>query len=219
MRPSLHILAVAACAMALTACGGDEPAPVTPPPTEEPAPSSDPCEPNGHIHREPTGDWCHCNKGYRATVEGLACEADPDYVPSQGFSFGDNGEHACWHVTNGPFVTVTASTTRNPRVDDFHTYYTVKLRPEGGQYVGTFSYKAFATGNFVVYLGTPDVPITLVETAIQKTVEPAGTRATDDHCSALKHMIGYELTDRVQYTLTIGPTSLPELGLVIEHLP
>ena len=219
MRPSLHVLAVAACAMALAACGGDEPAPITPPPTEEPAPSSDPCEPNGHIHREPTGDWCHCNKGYRATVAGLACETDPDYVPSQGFSFGDNGQHACWHVTNGPFGTVTASTSRMPRVDDFHTYYTVKLRQEGGQYVGSFSYKAFATGNFVVYLGTPDIPITLVETAIQKTVEPAGTRATDNHCDGLKHMIGYELTDRVQYTLTIGPTSLPELGMVIEHLP
>ncbi|MFP2907620.1 hypothetical protein ACLESD_21730 [Pyxidicoccus sp. 3LFB2] len=217
MSPFLRVLALAACAMALTACGGDEPLPIVEPPPD-PAPS-DPCEPHGHVHREPTGDWCHCNKGYRATAEGLACEADPDYVPSAGFSFGDNGEHACWHVTNGPYVTVTASTSRLPRVDDFHTYYTVKLRQEGGQYVGTFSYKAFATGNFVVYLGTPDVPITLVETAIQKPVTPAGTRATDDHCDGLKHMVGYELTDRVQYTLTLGPTPLPELGMVIEHLP
>lgn len=219
MRPSLHVLALAACAMALAACGGDDPAPIEPPQPEDPAQSSDPCAPNGHVHREPTGDWCHCNKGYRATEEGLACETDPGYVPSEGFSFGDNGEHACWHVTNGPFVTVTASTSRLPRVDDFHTYYTVKLRQEGGQYVGTFSYKAFATGNFVIYLGTPDVPVTLVETAVQTTLTPAGTRATDNHCDGLKHMVGYELTDRVQYTLTLGPTPLPELGMVIEHLP
>ncbi len=217
MRPLLRVLP-AACVLVLAACGGDDPRPTPEPPPAD-AGSSDPCAPNGHIHREPTGDWCHCNRGYRATAEGLACEPDPDYVPSEGFSFGDNGEHACWHVSNGPYVTVTASTARLPRVDDFHTYYTVKLRQEGGQYVGTFSYKAFATGNFVLYLSTPDVPVTLVETAIPAPVTPAGTRATDDHCDGLRHMVGYELTDRVQYTLTLGPTSLPELGLVIEHLP
>lgn len=219
MSPSLRVLALAACAMALSACGGTEPPPLIDPPPDDTPAATDPCAPDGHIHREPGGDWCHCNRGYRATAEGLACEPDPDYVPSEGFSFGDNGEHACWHVSNGPYVTVTASTTRVPRVDDFHTYYTVKLRPEGGQYVGTFSYKAFATGNFVIYLGTSDVPVSLVETAIQATVTPAGTRPTDDHCDGLKHMVGYELTDRVQYTLTLGPTALPELGLVIEHLP
>jgi hypothetical protein len=220
MSPFLRVLAMAASAMALTACNGDEPLPIIEPPPED-AGLSDPCAPNGHIHREVTGDWCHCNRGYRATAEGLACETDPDYVPSKGFSFGDNGEHACWHVSNGPYVTTTAtaSTGRLPRVDDFHTYYTVKLRQEGGQYVGTFSYKAFATGNFVVYLSTPDVPVTLAEPAIQTEVTPAGTRATDNHCDGLKHMVGYELTDRVQYTLTLGPTSRPELGMVIEHLP
>jgi hypothetical protein len=215
MSPTFRALAL--CAGVLAACGGEEP-PVLPPP-EEPVQTGDPCAPNGHIHREPTGDWCHCNKGYRAAARGLSCETDPDYVPSQGFSFGDNGEHACWHVSNGPFVTVTASTSRLPRVDDFHTYYTVNLRQENGQYVGTFSYKAFATGNFVIYLGSPEVPVTLVETAVQATVTPAGTRATDNHCDALKHMVGYELTDRVQYTLTIGPTALPQVGMVIEHLP
>ncbi len=213
MSPNLRALALAVCAGTLAACGGDEP------PPEEPPQVTDPCAPNGHIHREPTGDWCHCNKGYRAAAQGLACETDPDYVPGEGFSFGDNGEHACWHVSHGPYVTVTASTTRLPRVDDFHTYYTVKLRPENGRYVGTFSYKAFATGNFVVYLGSPDMPVTLVETATGTPVPPAGTRPTDDHCEGLKHMVGYELTDRVQYTLTLGPTALPEVGLVIEHLP
>ncbi|MCK8500769.1 hypothetical protein [Myxococcus fulvus] len=212
MRWKLRAL-LATLALAASACGGDDP-----PPEPEPEPSGDPCEPHGHIHREPEGDWCHCNKGYLAAQDGLSCVVDPNYIPSEGFDFGDDGEHACWHVESGPFVTVTASTTRDPRVDDFHTYYTVKLREVDGQYTGTFSYKAFASGNFVVYLSTPDVPVTLVETAVQKTVTPAGTRPTGDFCSGLKHMVGYELTDRIQYTLTLGPTSLTELGMVIEHL-
>jgi hypothetical protein len=31
-------------------------------------------------------------------------------------------------------------------------------------------------------------------------------------------MVGYELTNQVQYTVTFGPTSRPEVGLVIEYL-
>jgi len=31
----------------------------------------DPCEPYGHIHREPAGDYCHCFGQYRA--DGLRC--------------------------------------------------------------------------------------------------------------------------------------------------
>ncbi|MCE9670885.1 hypothetical protein LY474_24050 [Myxococcus stipitatus] len=213
MRHRSRVLFLATCALAASACGGGDT-----PPDDEPIPSEDPCAPHGHIHREPTGDWCHCNKGYLPSSTGLACVVDPDHVPSEGFDFGDNGEHACWHVTHGPFVTVEATTSRAPRVDDFHTYYTVKLRPENGLYVGTFSYKAFASGDFVVYLSTPDVPVTLVETPIQQTVTPAATRPTDNHCAGLQHMVGYELTDRVQYTLTLGPTSHPEVGMVIEHL-
>ncbi|WP_021781182.1 hypothetical protein [Myxococcus hansupus] len=214
MRPPLRVLLLAVCAAMLTACDGEDAAPI-----DDPSPQEDPCEPHGHIHREPTGDWCHCHRGYVAAEDGLACVPDPDHTPGQGFDFGDNGEHACWHVTNGPFVTVTASTSRDPRVDDFHTYYTVQLRPEGDQYVGTFSYKAFASGNFVVYLSHPEVPVTLIETALQSTVEQAGAQATSGHCDSLKHMVGYELTDRVQYTVRLGPTSLAELNMVIEHLP
>ncbi|WP_426755449.1 hypothetical protein [Myxococcus sp. Y35] len=215
MRPTFRVLLLAACATLTVACGGggDDSNPDGGPPTE-----GDPCEPNGHIHREPTGDWCHCNKGYIAAEDGLACVPDPNHVPSEGFDFGDDGEHACWHVTNGPFVTVTATEARHPRVDDFHTYYTVKLRPENGQYVGTFSYKSFATGNFVVYLSNAEVPVTLIETAIESTVPQAGTRPTGGFCDSLTHMVGYELTDRVQYTLQLGPTSLPELNMVIEHV-
>ena len=92
MPSSLRVLTLASCAMALAACGGDAPAPIEPPPTEQPAPSSDPCAPNGHIHREPTGDWCHCDRGHMASEQGLSCLPDPGYVPRDGFDFGDNGQ-------------------------------------------------------------------------------------------------------------------------------
>ncbi len=211
------LLLLTACA-ALTACG-----PATPEPIDEPPVSQeDPCAPYGHIHREATGDWCHCDRGYLAATERLACVVDPNYVPRTEFDFGDKGEHACWHVTNGPYATVMASTTAQPRVDAFHTFYTVKLRPEGGQYVGTFQFKAYATGNFVAYLSHEGVPFSFHEGT--KLVEPAATEPIppelrDGACQGeLVRMVGYELTDKVQYTVTVGPTEHSELSLVIEHL-
>ncbi|WNG35024.1 hypothetical protein F0U61_16230 [Archangium violaceum] len=216
MRPSLRVLVLAVCSAALAACGTD-PEPKPEPPGGPSQEQTDPCAPNGHIHREPTGDWCHCDRGYMASEEGLSCIPDPNYDPDAGFSFGDNGEHACWHVTNGPFATVTASVERQPRVDAFHTYYTVKLRPENGQYVGTFSFKGYATGNFVAYLSDASVPLSLHEGALL-VPQVATSPVPADICTGLVHMVGYQLTDQVQYTVTLGPTPLPELGLVIEHL-
>lgn len=222
MRPLRRFLVLAACAAVFAACGRP-PEPDPEPSSEQPQEQVDPCAPNGHIHRESTGDWCHCDRGHMASEQGLSCLPDPDYVPRDGFDFGDNGEHACWHVGNGPFALVTASVDRQPRVDSFHTYYTVKLRPEGGQYVGTFSFKAYATGDFIAYLSDASVPMAVREGT--KVLEVAATSPIpealrDGVCQGgLVHMVGYELTDKVQYTVTFGPTPLPELGLVIEHLP
>lgn len=212
MRTPFPALLLAGGLAALTACGGDAP----PGPDDTPQEQGDPCAPHGHIHREPDGDWCHCDRGYLATEQDLSCVTDPDYVPREGFDFGDNGEHACFHVANGPFATVTASPERQPRVDDFHTHYTVQLRPENGQSVGTFNFKAWASGDFVLYLSTPDVAVTVKEG--ERVVEPVATQATGPFCDGLKQMVGYELTDKVQYTVTFGPTERTGLGLVIEHL-
>ncbi|QRO00260.1 hypothetical protein JRI60_15155 [Archangium violaceum] len=219
MRSTQRFLARAVCAVALAACG-QPPGPETEPP--QPQGQTDPCAPHGHIHREPTGDWCHCDRGYLAAAQGLSCQQDPNYVPRDGFDFGDNGQHACWHVTNGPFALVTAALDRQPRVDAFHTYYTVKLRPENGQYVGTFNFKGYATGDFVLYLSDASVPVAVREgTSVLQPVAtaPIPQDIRDGVCQGgLVGMVGYELTDKVQYTVTFGPTPLPELGLVIEHL-
>lgn len=212
MRLSFRSLKLAACGAALVACG--EPLP----PAEEPTPpqqQEDPCAPYGHIHREPTGDWCHCDRGYKAAEAGLACEVDPNYKPRDGFDFGDGGVHACWHVDNGPYGTVTASESREPRVDTFHTLYTVNLRPVGNEYTGRFQFKAFATGAFVVYLSHP-VSLTVHEG--ERPVPIVAEKPTTA-CAGLQHMVGLELTDKVTYTFTLGPTSLPQLRMVTEYLP
>jgi hypothetical protein len=88
--------------------------------------------------------------------------------------------------------------------------------------VGTFNFKGYATGDFVLYLSDASVPVTLREgTNVLQAVAtaPVPSDIRDGVCQGgLVGMVGYELTDKVQYTLTLGPTSLSELGLVIEHL-
>jgi hypothetical protein len=212
MRPSLRPFVLAACGAALVACGEPEPPPEEPPPPQQ---LEDPCAPHGHIHREPTGDWCHCDRGHLAAPERLACLVDPNYIPRDGFDFGDEGAHACWHVDNGPYGTVTASPDRTPRVDAFHTLYTVNLRQVGEQYTGTFLFKAFATGDFVVYQ-SQQVPLTVHE---GEQLVPIAAEKPTTACSGLQHMIGLELTNKVTYTFTLGPTSLPQLKMVTEFLP
>jgi hypothetical protein len=178
---------------------------------------ADPCAPHGHIHREATGDWCHCDRGHLAAQTGLSCVPDPDYVPRDGgFDFGDDGEHACFHVAYGPYATVTSSAAAPPRVDAFHTHYTATLEPVDGGYGGRFSYRAFATGPHVAYLSEP-VPVRFVEGGVGP-LEVQGERATQA-CDGLRHMAGFELTDKVTYTLEVGPTASPRVGLVIEYLP
>jgi hypothetical protein len=203
---------LAACGVAFVACGESAPPPEEPTPPQQ---QEDPCAPNGHIHREPTGDWCHCDRGHIAAEEGLACVVDPNYTPRDGFDFGDDGVHACWHVDNGPYGSVTASPDRVPRVDAFHTLYTVNLRQVNGEYTGTFQFKAFATGDFVVYM-SQKVPLTIREGEL---AVPIAAEKPTTACTGLQHMVGLELTDKVTYTFTLGPTSLQQLRMVTEYLP
>ncbi|MDY7228168.1 hypothetical protein [Hyalangium rubrum] len=211
MRLLNRFIVPAASLAVLMGCGGSQP-----PLSEElPQQQVDPCAPEGHIHREPEGDWCHCDRGYMAPEEQLACVVDPHYTPREGFDFGDDGDHACWHVDNGPYATVTASESRRPRADAFHTLYTLNLRPVDGQYTGTFQFKAFGTGDFIVYL-SQNVPFAVREG--ERVVASVAEKPTTA-CSGLQHMVGLELTESVIYTFTLGPTSLPQLQMVTEYFP
>jgi hypothetical protein len=177
----------------------------------------DPCEPNGHIHRgSAEGEWCHCNRGYLPSENGLSCVVDPNYSPDRPFSFGDNGAGACWHLANGPFATVQASADQAPSVGNYQTLYTLRLRPEGGQYVGRFSFRSFETGRFIAHLGAADVPLAFFEGQLSV---PVVAQQDSTACSGIRHMVGVEFYKGISYTLQFGPTSLPELNLVLTYVP
>jgi len=176
----------------------------------------DPCAPHGHIHREAGGDWCHCDRGYLEKQGSLGCEQDPDYDPSAGFSFGDEGKSACWRLANTSHLTVAASEPGAPTINRFDTVYRVELQGSDGQYSRTVTYDAAGTGDFILHLGKP-VPVTLVEQGKGPVALLAEKEATT--CEGFQRMVGVGLADGVRYSLTLGPTSEPVVHLLIEQLP
>jgi hypothetical protein len=177
----------------------------------------DPCEPHGHIHRDPRkGDWCHCGRGYLARESPLACVRDPNYDPSKGFTFGDEGMSACWRLGNTEPVTVAASAPGAPTINRFDTVYRIELPAGQGEASRTVTYDSAGTGDFVIHLGKA-VPLTVVEEGKGPLTPLAQKEATV--CEGFRHMVGLEFAEGVRYSLTVGPTAESEIHLLIEQLP
>lgn len=192
--------ACAIVAAALAACG---------PPT----PEGDSCAPGGHIHRDPAGDWCHCDRGYRATREGLACEVDPTFRDT--LELGASDERACWHSVNGPFATVSSGDA----VDSFLVFFTVNLEPRGdGTFAGHVRYRPGASGAHAFSLDSGG-PLKVVESldGASSDVSLVVTRSSEV-CDDVKQQWGAVLEARASYELHVGPTPRPAAKLIIDWL-
>ncbi|MGV3624703.1 MAG: hypothetical protein ACO1OB_28040 [Archangium sp.] len=187
-------------AIALAACG-----PMTP--------EGDPCAPGGHVHRDPAGDWCHCDRGFRATASGLACETDPNF--RETIELGESDERACWHSMNGPFATVNDGEA----VDDFLVFFTVKLTErDDGRFEGRVTYRPGASGAHAFSLDSGG-PLKVVESldGASADVKLVVTRSSD-RCEGVKQQWGAVLEARATYELQLGPASSPTARLLIDWL-
>jgi hypothetical protein len=191
-------------AMLVVACGG-------PPP-----PAGDPCTPGGHVHREPAGDWCHCDRGFRATTTGLSCEVDPDFTGRTTIDLGTTDERACWHAARGPFATEADGA----RIDQFLTHYTLALSGRGnGLRQATAIYRAAVTAPHVLTLSR-GVNVSIAEVLPGggvKEVPVLVTRSTTA-CPQLSQQFGLELVSRGEYRFEFGPSIQPEVGFVLDQV-
>lgn len=198
-----HVL-VPMCLGALMACGPKAPV------------SGDPCEPGGHIHREPGGDWCHCDRGFRAPPQGLSCEVDPSFTGRTTIDLGASDERACWHATRGPFETQTDG----GRAEQFLTFYTVELSPRSdGLRSATASHRAAVSSPHVLTVSR-GVNVTVHETLPgggSKEVPALVTRATS-FCPELSQQYGFELVGRVDYRLEFGPSAQTQARFVLDQV-
>lgn len=194
-----------AFAALVAACGG-APSPL----------SGDPCEPGGHVHREAGGDWCHCDRGFKAGITGLTCEVDPNFTGRTTVELGTTDERACWHATRGPFATPDDGS----RVDQFLTHYTVALATRGDGLRGaTAHYRAAVSAPHVLTLsrGVNVVVQEVLPSGSSKEVGVLVTRATTA-CAALSQQFGFELVNRVEYRFEFGPSTQEQVGFVLDQV-
>jgi hypothetical protein len=181
-----------------------------------PATSSDPCTPGGHVHREPLGDWCHCDRGFLAARTGLACVRDPAFTGRVTLDLGASEERACWHAARGPF----AVQGDGSRVDQFLTHYTLALSPRSdGLRVATVGYRAAVSAPHVL-TASRGVNLSLLEVFSEGGTRPVPvlvTRATTA-CQQLSQQFGFELAARAEYRLEFGPSTQPEVGFVLDQV-
>ncbi|PZR15046.1 MAG: hypothetical protein DI536_09735 [Archangium gephyra] len=176
-------------------------------------PEGDSCAPGGHVHRDPAGDWCHCDRGFRATADGLACEVDPTFRDT--LELGDSDERACWHAANGPFETVSTGGA----VNAFLVFFTVELtRRDDGRFEGEVTYRPGASGAHAFSLDSGG-PLKIVESleGTASDVKILTTRASDA-CDGVKQQWGAVLEARATYVLHVGPTNAPTAKLLIDWL-
>ena len=128
--------------------------------------------------------------------------------------------HACFHATNGPFVTVPASAVRDfvaptPNVNAVHTHFTVTLPGPAGANEGTVKYRPARTGDWAIFFN-PVVPITVLDPS--GTTIPIELAHDVAGCSQLPRVNVVRLTANVTYRLVLGPASVGSVGLVLEKL-
>jgi hypothetical protein len=167
----------------------------------------DPCAPHGHVHRERAGDWCHCNRGYRAAFDGLRCENDPSFTGRTTVDLGASNQRACWHAVNGPFAEVQA-----PTVDSFLTVY--RWSNAGAKPSVMFRSSASAA-HVLTTQRNVNLQITEVTSEGTREVPILVTRAITP-CTGLAQQFGFELAARAQYRLAFETTEASPLTFIID---
>ena len=128
-------------------------------------------------------------------------------------------EHSCFHVVFGPTSTAMATpgstpTAATPHIDSVHTQFRVALpTPEG---TNTVLYTPERSGQWLVFLQA-DVPIVVVNEA-GGALPALYQQLGDTGCESLPVVRAYALVAGATYRLTLGPTALSEVGIVIEYV-
>lgn len=122
----------------------------------------------------------------------------------------------CEHLIEGPSTSIDASATAvdAPAISDDHNRYDINLVDDGGQNVGSVSFAAAETGDFVVFLGQ-DVPLSITDSdGAAVAIEDSATSSPE--CAEIRgrHVVELEVGT---YILSFGPTAESVVQVVIEH--
>jgi hypothetical protein len=129
-------------------------------------------------------------------------------------------EHACPHVTLGPFASVTAAPYPGSvfsAISTPHTAYTITLPSSGSEFGGQVIYQPSTTGAFAFFLA-PDVDLTLYPSS-GPALAPVGEQPISAaECAGLSSAVVYQLDETETYTVVAGPSSASSFLALVEYL-
>jgi len=124
-------------------------------------------------------------------------------------------DELCEHLQEGPAESVTATATgEGPLVAADHTRYDVTLVAVAGGNGGSVGFAADEAGDFVIALDGA-VPLVLTDSS-GATVAAETTATSSEACTEIRGRYVVELSVGT-YQLTFGPSSVSQVGLVVEH--
>jgi hypothetical protein len=129
-------------------------------------------------------------------------------------------DHSCGHADFGPFVSVSASASRNftaasPNVNSVHTHYTIALPGTPGSNEGTVKYRPQRGGEWAMYVA-PTTSLTLLDAT--GNAVPLVMQQSIRSCALLNHAYVFNLTALATYRLVLGPSANAQAAVVIEKL-
>lgn len=125
-------------------------------------------------------------------------------------------DHTCFHARRGPFVSVTAGAAARPTSDtlnNVHTYYSVAL--DAATASAMISYTPARSGEWAIFTQYA-VPLAVRDSA--GAALPVQLRDAVPTCPFLAQVLVVTLDAGTSVQIAIGPTSVSEIGVVIEKL-
>ena len=139
--------------------------------------------------------------------------------PADAFVMNDGQtSHTCDHVVGGPFGDLDAAAvdaSDPPLAENQHMFYTVMLPEDGGQHVGSITYRPPFAGTYRIHL-SDDVPVEVTALDDGSATCNAANQSVDG-CDGIDSAHFYTIEARRSYRIVLGPTDLAEVGMVIEE--
>jgi hypothetical protein len=175
----------------------------------------DPCAPFGHIHRDPEGAWCHCDRGHVAAAQGLSCQVDPNFTGRTNIDLAASETRACWHAANGPF----SSQNSAGAIADFLTLYTVTLTSSQPQnFAASLRHRAAISAPHVLSVSQA-VAVTVSEVLPSGELKrvPILSTGVATQCAQFSQQFGFELVNRGEYRFEFSSSTREQASFVLDQ--
>ncbi|EYF01669.1 hypothetical protein [Chondromyces apiculatus] len=129
-------------------------------------------------------------------------------------------DHVCEHLEEGPFedITATETATGAPELAETHVAYKITLPDNGvGGFQGVVTYRVAQAAD-LAFIATADIAVTVQDGAgdLLSAEDTCRGSSCSETCSLMQSKQVFPM-DGAIYTLTIGPTSMDSVIILVEE--